>query len=1510
MPRIGRSPKLLHRRARVLGSVVVLVAALLTCSEPAPGPGPLGVGRVAVAPVMPSARELAAFGLAIDSVRVELTRPGDPPGTAGATTVFFPPADSVLSIDLRVPLRAPVETLSVTVELRGAGLALFRGAGAVELREGEGDVVEIPVTTYVGPGVGVDAIVVSPPDPFVPLNGSLRFQVAAESAGIAIPLVYVAWSTRDPVGVPIDAQGVLRAPGARGFAQVTARAPSGASGTTRAEFVPPPTQIVVIGGSAQTAPVGTPLPLPLEVEVRGADGLGVGGVDVTFQATTGGGAVASPVVRSNAQGRAQTLATLGSGTGPQTYVASAPGLSAATFTITAVGGVTRFAVSAPTAVTAGTPIDVVVTAQDVAGNTVTSYAGTVRFTSTDVQAVLPPDYAFAPGDNGTHTFVGGVSLGTAGSRAVTVTDVVTTSATGSVTFTVNPAAATSLVVTTQPGNTAAGAAISPSVVVEARDPFGNREGGFAGTVTMGIGNNPGGATLGGTPAVPASGGLATFTNLTLNRTGNGYTLVATAPGLASALSAGFNVAPGPPFDLAFTVQPTNTAVGSPITPAVRVTARDALGNVATTFTGNVTVAIGTNPGGAALSGTPTVAASAGVAVFPDLALSSVGTAYTLTAAAAGLPGAATNPFDITLAAGVSWTNATGGLWSNPANWSTGAVPGAADNVQITLAGTYTVTLDVDPTIGSLALGGASGTQTLSAGTHTLTLTSGGAINANGRLTFTAGAVAGSGTLVNQGVGTLQSSTVDVALDNQGLLTLRGGTLLNGPVTTAAGSTLRVEGDATFSGAFVTVANGFTNNGIIDLTAVNGAGNTARLTVTNGSLVNAPGAQLNVLAGTGGARDLFAQLDNQGTLTVAQALTINKTSAQHLNSGTLSVGGGDLTLTQSGTSPGFATSGTVDVAAGRTFSVTGGALTYSTGILGGQGTLTLSGATVTLTPTLSNATLALALTNTTVNGPGTLTNAAGRTLVATGGNIVAPLVNQGLLTLRGSAAVSGPVTTAAGSTLRVEGDAVFSGAFVTVANGFTNNGTLELTAVNGAGNTARLTVTSGSLVTAPGAQINVLPGTGGARELFAQLDNQGTLTVGQPLTINKASAQHLNSGTLSVAGADLTLTQSGTTPGLATSGTVDIAAGRKLSVTGGAFSYTAGVLGGQGTLVLNNVTLNLTPNVSNAALALAPTNTTVNGPGTLTNAAGRTLVVTGGNIAAPLVNQGLLTVRGSAAVTGPPLTSAAGSILRIEGDASFSGAFVTVTNGFTNGGTLELTAVNGAGNTARLTVTNGTLVNPPGAEIRALPGTGGARDLFAQLDNRGTMTVAHPLATNKASAQHQNTGLLNVTGGNLTLTQSGTTPSFTNGVGGVIDVGAAQTLKVTGGGVLHAAGAVLQGRGTVDVAGSSLTVAGEVRPGTSPGVLTVVGTYPVQSTAVTHIELGGLVAGAEYDRLSVSGTAALAGRLDVSLFGGFTPRTGDVFLIVAAGARTGNFAVGSLPPGAQVTYTTTGVEVRF
>src|SRR5439155_1731066 len=156
-------------------------------------------------------------------------------------------------------------------------------------------------------------------------------------------------------------------------------------------------------------------------------------------------------------------------------------------------------------------------------------------------------------------------------------------------------------------------------------------------------------------------------NLTVNRTGSGYALTASTAGLAGGTSNPFDITSAAPARLVFSVQPTNTTAGAAITPAVQVTVQGGLGNTATSYTGNVTVAIGNNPGGAALSGSSTTAAVSGIATFGDLSLDKAGTGYRLTAAGSGLAGGATSAaFTVTAAAAnrlvftVQPSNATAG----------------------------------------------------------------------------------------------------------------------------------------------------------------------------------------------------------------------------------------------------------------------------------------------------------------------------------------------------------------------------------------------------------------------------------------------------------------------------------------------------------------------------------------------------------------------------------------------------------------------------------------------------------------------------------------------------------------------------------------------------------------------------------------------------------------------------------------------------------------------------------
>src|SRR5213083_2734347 len=211
----------------------------------------------------------------------------------------------------------------------------------------------------------------------------------------------------------------------------------------------------------------------------------------------------------------------------------------------------------------------------------------------------------------------------------------------------SPPPATHVAFTTQPQTTQAGQTM-PAMQVSALDDAGNVVTGFTGLITVAIGSNPGGGTLAGTTSVNAASGVATFSTLSINNPGTGYTLVARASGLTGATSTSFNITPPPATHVAFTTQPQTTQAGQTM-PAVRVSALDDAGNVVTGFTGLITVALGANPGGGTLAGTTSVNAVSGVATFSTLSINNAGNGYTLTASASGLTGATSASFNITAA---------------------------------------------------------------------------------------------------------------------------------------------------------------------------------------------------------------------------------------------------------------------------------------------------------------------------------------------------------------------------------------------------------------------------------------------------------------------------------------------------------------------------------------------------------------------------------------------------------------------------------------------------------------------------------------------------------------------------------------------------------------------------------------------------------------------------------------------------------------------------------------------
>ena len=112
-----------------------------------------------------------------------------------------------------------------------------------------------------------------------------------------------------------------------------------------------------------------------------------------------------------------------------------------------------------------------------------------------------------------------------------------------------------------------------------------------------------------------------------------------------------------------TPPPGTVATNTPFT--IEVDAQDANNDVDPTYNGLVTISLGNNPGGGALTGTLIMNAVNGVATFSTLALSKPGNGYTLNVAAAGISSTATGSFNAdpspevaeVLVSGTTWTSA-------------------------------------------------------------------------------------------------------------------------------------------------------------------------------------------------------------------------------------------------------------------------------------------------------------------------------------------------------------------------------------------------------------------------------------------------------------------------------------------------------------------------------------------------------------------------------------------------------------------------------------------------------------------------------------------------------------------------------------------------------------------------------------------------------------------------------------------------------------------------------------
>ena len=237
------------------------------------------------------------------------------------------------------------------------------------------------------------------------------------------------------------------------------------------------------------------------------------------------------------------------GSGSYTLSASATDGAVGTshsFTINALAATHLAFVQGPVNGTAGTvqTPNVVVQAQDQYGNAATTATGTVTLTASPAVTLTSGTRALS---SGTATF-SSLAIQTAGTYTLTASLSGYTSVTSG-SFTIAPNVPYQLVFGTQPSSITAGQVFTPAPTVMIEDRYGNVEtADSSDTVTL-----SGSVAASSTATETASGGIATFPDVTIDVVGNvNHTLTGSStstPTLRTATSSSFVVSPGAPYSL-------------------------------------------------------------------------------------------------------------------------------------------------------------------------------------------------------------------------------------------------------------------------------------------------------------------------------------------------------------------------------------------------------------------------------------------------------------------------------------------------------------------------------------------------------------------------------------------------------------------------------------------------------------------------------------------------------------------------------------------------------------------------------------------------------------------------------------------------------------------------------------------------------------------------------------------------------------------------------------------------
>ena len=289
-----------------------------------------------------------------------------------------------------------------------------------------------------------------------------------------------------------------------------------------------------------------------------------------------------------------------------------------------------------------------------------------------------------------------------------------------------------------------------------------------------------------------------------------------------------------------------------------------------------------------------------------------------------------------------------------------------------------------------------------------------------------------------------------------------------------------------------------------------------------------------------------------------------------------------------------------------------------------------------------------------------------------------------------------------------------------------------------------------------------------------------------------------------------------------------------------------------------------------------------------------IIMTGGAGASTLgADSGLLVIGGSI------VPNTGGRTLTFTGAGDH-----LVMGGISNGATVDMPVFKNGAGTLTLIGDNayaGTHIQGGVVQI----GNGGATGTLGY----GPVTNAGVLAFNRSNAMVVSNAILGtgqvrqMGAGVTTLTNVNTYTGMTHVMAGVLELSGvaaisnSTTLQIDAGAkmvvtgltaTMHlTTGQTLQGVGTFE--GGLITDTGSfVRPGTSPGSLTVNGNWQMDAGSTFTAELNGLTQGTQYDALIFgSGYTLTLSNPELNVLLGFAPSVGNVFQIVS-GLNTGSF----------------------